>query len=213
MKSNNLNSRLPKDLFECEIQIQIAINESSRINNNLYNTINLKFEGFKINDSLFRILEKISTDSNSFIIAFSDYGSSALCKRDYPKFKDIIFTFKELILSNNIESSKTIIAVSPQPYDYDEFEELTQTTNNKIIMFNGKLEETTIGIGLVARERRIKFIKQWKNIYWLEPFPKGALLYIFNNQWLLFKLYSDGNRLHKSYQQKPDKEELDKVFD
>ena len=68
-----------------------------------------------------------------------------------------------------------LVAVSPQHYDYEEFEALCKNVNCKVIMINGKLDDAAVGIGSVARERRKAFVSKWVNIYWLEPLVNGAL--------------------------------------
>ena len=52
-------------------------------------------------------------------------------------------------------------------------------------MVNGKLDDASVGIGSVARERRKAFISKWDNIYWLEPLEKGALMHSHGDNWNL----------------------------
>ena len=44
---------------------------------------------------------------------------------------------------------------------------------------NPKFEDANIGIGSVIRERRKNFVKTWKNIYFLQPLNKAALMHIY----------------------------------
>mgnify|MGYP003327609913 CR=1 FL=1 len=71
-------------------------------------------------------------------------------------------------------------------------------------MYNGKLEDTAVGIGSVGRDRRSNFIKSWKTAYYLEPINQGALLFDYDNNWQLFSYSELGYVFVKSFEQKPD---------
>ena len=71
-------------------------------------------------------------------------------------------------------------------------------------MFNGLLDNLSVGIGSVARERRKRFVSTWSNIYWLEPLAKGAILMAYPNDWLLFSSSPDGYRFERDFKQKPE---------
>ena len=64
-------------------------------------------------------------------------------------------SFKEgLVYKLGQNSDDLLLAVTPNHYDYDEFEGLCNKINQKVIMINGKLDDAAVGIGSVARERR-----------------------------------------------------------
>ena len=50
----------------------------------------------------------------------------------FEEYKNIIFTFKELISNSNLKEDSIVLAVSPQPYDYEEFEELLETDKSEL---------------------------------------------------------------------------------
>ena len=94
------NYRLPKDLNESLKNMEDAI-IPSLLDSNKRLTIEFNFEGLKfirIGITIYKILSK----NNNVFITFADQGAVALAQRDYPDFKDKIFTFKSFNESNNI---------------------------------------------------------------------------------------------------------------
>ncbi len=201
--------KLPKDLNDCERSLFYSLKNffESKTSNRVQ--ANILFEGLKLQPIIYRLLNNLKSIGIDSIITFSDYGNSALAKRDYPEIREQIYTFKELVELNYNQDNTLVIACSPQPYEFDDFETLCNSINSRILMINGKLEETSIGVGSVGRERRIRFIKSWDYAYLLQPFRKGALLYEFSKKWMLFSYGIDGYRFISSYDIKPDKEEID----
>ena len=128
---------------------------------------------------------KVLAKNNNVFITFADQGAVALAQRDYPDIKDKIFTFKSFNESNNINNSDSaMISMLPQPYDFDSFEPMSENYQGTHYSLNPKFEDANIGIGSVIRERRKNFVKTWKNIYFLQPLNKGALMHIYPNNWL-----------------------------
>ncbi len=196
---------LPKDLREAESQL---FNSTQKVIDSLSISrisIQIKFEGLKVEPIVLRFAMKLLLNERKFNILFSDFGSAALFKRDNPDLKDYIFTFKDINNSTlQISDSILLLAVAPQPYNYDEFYEMCSSVSSKIIMFNGKLEDNAVGIGSVGRDRRSSFIKSWKPSYYLAPLENGAILFDFFNQWQLFSYSNEGYRFIKSFDQRPD---------
>ncbi len=203
---------LPSDLLECEEALADSLLTCKK--NKFFNrlAVNLKFEGLKIDPVLFRLVQRLDSSKVSSCIAYSDVGSCALAKRDYPDISDRIFSFKDLISSQKVDIDTLIIAVSPQPYDFDQFEAMSNNNENDILMINGRLEETSIGVGLVGRERRVRFIKSWEYIFWLEPLPKGAIYRRYPSEWQVFKYTKDGYIYQNAYSKYPANDLLDLVL-
>jgi len=180
------NYKLPKDLNESLKNMEEAIIPSLLDSNRRF-TIELKFEGLKYNKIGITIY-KILARKNNVFITFADQGAAALAQRDYPDIKDKIFTFSSFNESNNIKNNDSVmISMLPQPFDFDSFEEMSENYQGIHYSLNPKFEDLNIGIGSVIRERRKNFVKTWKNIYFLQPLNKAALMHIYPNNWLLFK--------------------------
>lgn len=204
-----MTNELPKDLKEAENDLYDSIvsylNKSDLIKSFL--SVNLKFEGLRINPIITRLSEKIEKAGHDNILLWADAGGAALAKRDIPNHSNNIFTYKEFLSRTELHG-KTILAITPQPYDIEEFERLCFTNQNSIIMFNGKLEDPIVGIGSVGREMRKRFSDKWKSIYYLQPLNGGALLKKYPNDWELYKSESNGYTFINTFPERPDDETI-----
>ena len=201
-------NKLPSDLKEAESNVYESIQSYFLSNSDKsFLSINLKFDGLRLNPIIFRLSNKLSEIKYDNILLWADAGGAALAKRDNPKLANKIFTFKEFI--NSTESLNTLLLVcSPQPYDIELFEQVCSHTNSTVIMLNGKLEDPIVGIGSVGREMRKRFAEKWKLIYFVQPLSMGALLKRFPNKWELFKLNPNGYSFVKSFDKRPDDETI-----
>ena len=201
------NYRLPKDLKESLKNMEDSIIPSLLDSNKRF-TIEFNFEGLKFNKigiTIYKILAK----NNNVFITFADQGAVALAQRDYPDIKDKIYTFKSFNESNNINNiDSAMISILPQPYDFDSFEPMSDNYQGIHYSLNPKFEDANIGIGSVIRERRKNFVKTWKNIYFLQPLNKAALMHIYPNKWLLFKEENKKYFFKKEFEIKPDNETI-----
>ena len=203
-----MNSKLPSDLKDAELNVYESIQSYFLSNSEQsFLSINLKFEGLRINPIIFRLSNNLTEIKYDNILLWADAGGAALAKRDYPELANKIFTFKGFI--NSTESLDSVLLVcSPQPYDIEMFEQVCSHTNSSVIMINGKLEDPIVGIGSVGREMRKRFAEKWKVIYFVQPLSMGALLKRFPNDWELFKLNSNGYSFVKSFEKRPDDETI-----
>ena len=200
-----MNKILPKDLKEAEqAYTSILTNQITEFNSNRI-AINLKFEGLKLMPLALRLTNNLLVNKIEPLLLWSDPGSAALAKRDNNELKDYIYVFKDIITNKvNPKGKEILIAVAPQHYDYNEFKEVCDLYNGIILMINGKLEDTSVGIGSVGRDRRKDFILSWEYIYSLEPFSKGALMKSYPDNWTLFNLTKDGYKYLETFDRRPD---------
>ncbi len=199
------NYKLPKDLNESLKNIEEAI-IPSLLDSNRQFSIELNFEGLKFNKIGITIYKILARNNNVFI-TFADQGAAALLQRDYPDIKDKIFTFKSFNESKNIQNNDSVmLSMLAQPFDFDSFEPMCENYQGIHYSLNPKFEDLNIGIGSVIRERRKNFVKKWKNIYFLQPINKGALMHIYPNNWLLFKEENKKYIFKKEFESKPDNE-------
>ena len=200
--------KLPSDLQEVEMNLTDSLcSYLDTYNEMSYLSVNLKFDGLRINPIIFRLSNKLIERKYSNLILYPDAGGAALAKRDYPKYSENIFTFKEYVALNEIPDSLLLIC-SPQPYDIELFENICSVCNSTIIMINGKLEDPIVGIGSVGREMRKRFAYKWKTIYYIQPLSKGALLNKYPNDWELYKMNNSLYTYVKSFSNKPDDETI-----
>ena len=203
-----MTNKLPSDLKEAESNVYESIHSYFLSNSEKsFLSVNLKFEGLRINPIVFRLSKKLTDSNYDNILLWADAGGAALAKRDNPELANKIFTFKEFINSTLFLNS-VLLVCSPQPYDIEIFEQVCKHTNSTVIMINGKLEDPIVGIGSVGREMRKRFAEKWKVLYFVQPLSMGALLKRFPNDWELFKLNSNGYSFVKSFNNKPDDETI-----
>jgi len=204
-----MNRTLPKDLLEAEILLTNSLISELKLNSNKYLGINLLFNNLRLNPIIKRLANKLSNSNYSFYLLWADEGGSALAKRDLPSYTKNIFSFNQLSKNiTNIDNSSILIAVKPEPYDFEQFKQLCEQYSGVVIMINGRLEDMAVGIGNLGRERRKSFISLWKNVFWLEPLNKGALMKVYDSKWILYRLDEDGYRFCKYFDYKPDEEEI-----
>ena len=205
--------RLPQKLVDAEEQILLSL--TNCFNNNSCNliSVNVLFEGLRLQPVALRLSDKLASLNFKYNLVWPDAGAAALAKRDAPEISQYIKTYKELITTGSLELEElVIIAVSPQPYDYDLFVNLCSKVNGKIIMLNGKLDDSNVGIGSVARERRKLFTSKWLNTYWLEPLTRGALIHLYPSDWILYKSTLQGYIQIDAFKEKPNSEQIFEGF-
>ena len=203
-----MTCKLPSDLKEAETNLSESIqNYLSTNSEKSFLSINLKFEGLRINPIIFRLSHKLSERKVENILLWADAGGAALAKRDNPELSEKIFTFKEY-LSSSVNLNSILLVCSPQPYDIEMFEQVCGHSNSTVIMINGKLEDPIVGIGSVGRDMRKRFADKWITIYYIQPLSIGALLKKYPNDWELFKLEQNGYSFRKSFDKRPDDETI-----
>ena len=203
-----MTNNLPADLEEAEINVYDSIQSYFLSNSDQsFLSINLKFEGLRLNPIIFRLSNKLTKIQYENILLWADAGGAALAKRDNPELANKIYTFKEFINSSDLINS-ILLVCSPQPYDIEMFEQVCSHAKSTVIMLNGKLEDPIVGIGSVGREMRKRFAEKWQVVYFVQPLSLGALSKKFPNDWDLFKLESNGYSFVKSFEKRPDDETI-----
>ena len=203
-----MTNNLPTDLEEAEINVYDSIQSYFLSNSDQsFLSINLKFEGLRLNPIIFRLSNKLTKIKYENILLWADAGGAALAKRDNPELANKIYTFKEFINSSDLINS-ILLVCSPQPYDIEMFEQVCSHAKSTVIMLNGKLEDPIVGIGSVGREMRKRFAEKWQVVYFIQPLSLGALSKKFPNDWDLFKLESNGYSFVKSFEKRPDDETI-----
>ena len=203
-----MTNNLPADLEEAEINVYDSIQSYFLSNSDQsFLSVNLKFEGLRLNPIIFRLSNKLTKIKYENILLWADAGGAALAKRDNPELANKIYTFKEFINSSDLINS-ILLVCSPQPYDIEMFEQVCSHAKSTVIMLNGKLEDPIVGIGSVGREMRKRFAEKWQVVYFVQPLSLGALSKKFPNDWDLFKLESNGYSFVKSFDKRPDDETI-----
>ncbi len=204
-----MQSDLPKDLAEAVTMVSTSLEAGLFDQKHKRFLASLKFEGLKPMPMSIKIYNNLLKSINRIALICTDAGSTALAKHTSPEISNDIFSMNNLISNNNSLSDYDLsIMVSPQPSDYDELNKLHNLLNCPIAIINGKLEDTAVGIGSVARERRKVFLSQWIHSYWLEPLDNAALMRIYPGEWNLYKSENNLYTFLTSFKSKPSSEQI-----
>tara|TARA_Y100001968_G_C19444620_1_gene764597 strand:+ start:3640 stop:4275 length:636 start_codon:yes stop_codon:yes gene_type:complete len=204
-----MSTNLPKDLKEAELLLYNSLIDALDENLFKYNSINILFNNLRLNPIIERLVKKLVSEEIGFYLVWADEGASALAKRDLSEYSNQIYSFSKF--KQNIQElnhKNILISIKPEPYDFDLYKDICELYPGTIIMINGRLEDLAVGIGNLGRERRKAFISLWRNIFWLQPLSKGAIMKLYKTKWQLFKKDSDGYRFCESFRSKPDDETI-----
>ena len=208
MSSENL--ALPSDLLECEEALLNSLISSKKSNLFSRLAINLKFEGLKLMPVALRLMQNLQEDGFEIVLVWPDMGGTALAKHNAPELANQISSINDLLAEKNgKDDDRIFLVVAPQPSDYEQFELLCNKHSGAVVMLNGRLEDSAVGIGGVARQRRRGFLSLWRKAYWLEPLESGALMRSHPGEWILFRADVDGYRETTTFDQRPDAEAID----
>ena len=156
-----------------------------------------------------RLSRALIAVDQSLSVLWPDAGAAALARRDASDLSDRILDFRQWMQRVGDQPSEgLLLAVSPQPADYDEFEQVCSRHGGVVLMLNGRLEDAAVGIGSVARERRRGFVASWHQAYWLEPIDGGALMRCYPDDWRIYRSDIDGYRQIATFDQRPGAEEI-----
>jgi len=144
------------------------------------------------------------------LLGWPDAGSAALAQRESPELATHCLALKDLVLSDDPEiKGRLLLAIGPQPSDYEMVEQICNSWQGTVVLLNGKLEDAGVGIGSVARGRRKGFLSIWRSAFHIEPLAEGALLQTEQEMWHLFKADPDGYRFLGTMPSKPDAEAIE----
>ncbi len=198
---------LPLDLLQAETLLVNSIEKIYKTNSSDRILATLKFEGLKLMPIIFRLNNNLRNKKIKSCLLWSDAGGTALAQQQLPDQRMNIYSFSDALKSDSTCNNYDIaVAVSPQHYDYEIFEQLCETLQIKILAVNGRFEDSAVGIGSVGRERRKNFIASWQTGFHLEPITGGALMKAFPDPWMLFRSDTDGYRFVCSFDSRPNSE-------
>ena len=172
-------------------------------------TVTWRFEGLRLLQPALRLATALENGGYEVVLGWPDAGSTALAQRESPELAADCFALKDLVSSSDPEiTGRTLLAIGPQPSDYEMVEQICNSWQGAVILLNGKLEDAGVGIGSVARGRRKGFLSIWRSAFHLEPLAEGALLQTEKEMWHLFKADPDGYRFLGTMPSKPDAEAI-----
>ena len=211
--SEDTTSSLPADLLMAEAQLQNAVIAALASGAARRWSANLRFENLRVLPVALRLARALLAKDCPVLVVWPDAGAAALARRDAVDLSAVTMDFNQLKRrESRTPDIRVLLAIGPQPSDYDDFEAVCDGHAGPVVMLNGRLEDAAVGIGSVARERRRGFVATWLQAYWLQPLEGGALLRSYPKNWQLFRLDPDGYRPLSSFETRPDPETIAAVL-
>lgn len=200
---------LPADLAAAETLLQDAVLEALASGLTKRWGASLRFENLRLLPVAFRLAQSLNAAGRTVTMLWPDAGAAALARRDGPELAESILDFRQwMARTEDAAPVDLLLAVMPQPADYEEFLSVCESHSGSIIMLNGRLEDAAVGIGSVARERRRGFVASWQQAFWLQPLEGGALMRCFPGDWHIYRSDPDGYRQVSTQESRPDPETL-----
>ena len=205
----SVSDQLPADLATAEQDLRRAVLDALAAAQSRRLSASLLFENLRLLPVALRLGVALNDAGMEPTLLWPDAGGAALARREAPELKEAIKDFNQWSADPNAgERTNLIVAIAPQPSDYDAFQEICEAHAGMVLMLNGRLEDAAVGIGSVARERRRGFVASWTACYWLQPVDAGALMRIHPDDWRVFRQDPDGYRLAGTLTTRPDSEAL-----
>tara|TARA_Y100001970_G_scaffold293138_2_gene438047 strand:+ start:19515 stop:20135 length:621 start_codon:yes stop_codon:yes gene_type:complete len=200
---------LPKDLKQAKKDIAESIETALNDSYSKRLSIFMKFEGLRINPIAIYLADHLNTKNINVFLVWADAGAVALAKRDYSKYNNNIYSFASFTKTDFVnDSNSVLISITPKPYEFEDFNSLTELYAGNHITINPKFEDSNIGIGQIVRDRRRNFTSTWKNVYYLEPLSKGSLMHLYPQNWYLYKEVNNRYSFVKEFDKRPSNEDI-----
>lgn len=200
---------LPPDLRSAEAEALAAIQSTLAAGTKGLWSVELRFEGLRLLPLALRLQASLSANVPSLRLLCADAGATALAQRDAPDIAKRIGSLRDQMRLQQADggSEGVLLLVAPTPADYEEVEQVCALHRGIVLLLNGNLEDSAVGIGSVARQRRKGFLAGWQSAYALIPTGDGALRRAFPDAWELYRCDADGYRFVCEFDQKPDMEQ------
>jgi hypothetical protein len=204
-----LSITLPADLYQAEAMTLVALEQALSDRQQRRWTVTWRFEGLRLLKPALRLATALKAAGQDVVLGWPDAGSAALAQRECSELATHCLALKDLMLSEDPEiKGGLLLAIGPQPCDYELVEQICNSWQGTVVLLNGKLEDAGVGIGSVARGRRKGFLSIWRSAFHLEPLAEGALLQNEQEMWHLFKADPDGYRFLGTMPSNPDAEAI-----
>ena len=208
-----VSATLPADLKAAEAAALQALLHALRHEKGNRWIVTWRFEGLRLLPVVIRFVQALRESGFDPVMAWPDAGAAALAQRDAPELADACCSLMDLKRGRLTDAGeRLLLAIAPQPSDYDEFEAVVEAWTGPVVMVNGRLEDAAVGIGNVARTRRKGFVATWQVAFWLQPLAQGALQRCCPKPWWVFRRDPDGHRAVASFDNRPEPEAIDEAL-
>ena len=203
---------LPADLLSAEAEALAALQQALASRSNGRWTVEFRFEGLRLLPLVLRLNGALRKAGQELNLLFADMGATALARRDAGEGATNISSFgdqerRQAEGSTDSSSNGLLLLVGASQAEYEQVERICGAHVGPVVLLNPNLEDATVGIGSVARQRRRGFLAQWQAAYALIPQSDSALRRAFPGEWELYRLDPDGFRFVVCFERRPDSEQ------
>ena len=207
---------LPADLLSAEAEALAALQQALASSANGRWTVEFRFEGLRLLPLVLRLNGALREAGQELNLLFADMGATALARRDAGEGATNISSFGDqerrqaeglTDSSSDSFSNGLLLLVGASQAEYEQVERICGAHVGPVVLLNPNLEDATVGIGSVARQRRRGFLAQWQAAYALIPQSDSALRRAFPGEWELYRLDPDGFRFVVGFERRPDSEQ------
>ena len=141
-------SQVPADLLEAEDQAQQALLEALAEPKQRRWSVHWRFEGLRILPVALRFAQALASQGHAPLLVWPDAGAAALARRDGGALASANASLQDVLAGRmDQRQGELLIAVTPQPSDYDTLEQVCERWTGPVVMLNGRLEDAAVGIG------------------------------------------------------------------
>ncbi|CAN1208946.1 DUF1995 domain-containing protein [Tumidithrix helvetica PCC 7403] len=143
---------------------------------------------------------------------FADAGAAALAKRDWADLEVSMRGVNEGRAAIRPED-KAFLLVAPSSVEVTQVEKLLELAGDRpFVMFNPRLENSEVGVGLAARKMRERFLNTFEVCYFIQPLEQGALWRCYPQAWQVCEQTESGMQTILETEQRPSIDDIDRVF-
>ncbi|MEE3716946.1 DUF1995 family protein [Tumidithrix elongata RA019] len=143
---------------------------------------------------------------------FADAGAAALAKRDWADLEVSMRGVNEGRAAIRPED-KAFLLVAPSSVEVTQVEKLLELAGDRpFVMFNPRLENSEVGVGLAARKMRERFLNTFEVCYFIQPLEQGALWRCYPQTWQVCEQTESGMQTILETEQRPSIDDIDRIF-
>jgi hypothetical protein len=143
---------------------------------------------------------------------FSDAGAAALAKREWADLDVSVRGVNEGRRAVR-EEDQAFLLIEPTSVEVEQVEKLLQLAGDRpFVMFNPRLENSEVGLGLAARQMRDRFLSTFEIAYYIKPLELGALWRCYPQTWQVWQQTEEGMQSMAEVSQRPSSDDIDRLF-
>ena len=143
---------------------------------------------------------------------FADAGAAALAKREWAELEVSVRGVNEGRRAIR-EEDQAFLLVEPTSVEVEQVEKLVKLAGDRpFVMFNPRLENSEVGLGLAARQMRNRFLSTFETAYYIKPLELGALWRCYPQTWQVWQQTDLGMEPMAEVSQRPSSDDIDRLF-